>query len=67
LQLLASAEKNANLPVIRLDSVMCHDGLCAATLDGVLLYRDRAHLTYDGSRQLAQRMKLGELIRRTAS
>lgn len=66
LRLLDSVEKAVDLPVIRLDSAVCHAGQCETSLDGVLLYRDWAHLSYDGSRKLAIRLGLGDLILRTA-
>ncbi len=59
-----SAEEHVD--VIRFDEALCSDGQCATELEGTPLYRDAGHLSYDGSRLLASRIKLGELVMRHA-
>ncbi len=42
-------------------SYLCDGELCWAMLEGMLLYRDRDHLSTDGSRYLGQKFGLGLL------
>jgi hypothetical protein len=56
LAFLAAVERRNLLPVVRFDGTLCHDGNCAAELNGVLLYQDATHLSRAGSRLLAERM-----------
>jgi hypothetical protein len=42
--------------VIRLDASLCHDGICHAEQNGVLLYRDDGHLSIEGSSALGRAM-----------
>ena len=50
------------IPVVRFDDVLCNEGHCESVLNGVFLYRDSGHLSYDGSRALSKRMDLGRLV-----
>ncbi|MEM1299226.1 MAG: acyltransferase family protein [Pseudomonadota bacterium] len=50
-------ETEADVPVIRLEDYLCSDrGTCLTELDGTVLYRDRIHLSVDGSTKLAETM-----------
>lgn len=42
--------------VIWLADGICPEGLCRASMDGAVIYRDNGHLTYEGARLLAQKM-----------
>lgn len=44
--------------VVRLDSLICPSGLCAAQRDGVPLYRDAGHLSHEGSAIIAGQIAL---------
>ncbi|MFK7944614.1 MAG: acyltransferase family protein [Paracoccaceae bacterium] len=58
-------EEEADVPVIRLEDFMCPEDRCMTDLDGVMLYRDRIHLSVNGSIKLAQAMDwLGEIQER---
>lgn len=45
-------------PVLRFDALLCDGQVCRTEMDGVLLYRDAGHFTYQGSALVAQRMGL---------
>ncbi len=62
LALLDRVERQAGLPVIHIDDFDCHDGTCDAQMGGTFLYRDKAHLTHDGSRRLGEAMGLGRRV-----
>jgi hypothetical protein len=61
---LVRAESDLDVPIFRPDKFLCHDDICDVEMDGVFLYRDNGHLSYDGSRLLAKKLDLaGQLIR----
>lgn len=64
--LLARISVEANIQVIYFDKLLCDDRFCQTRLDGIPLYVDGGHLTYDGSRAIARHVKLGELLQATA-
>ena len=43
------------------DALLCDAKVCRTTMDGTLLYRDKGHLSYDGSRLLVARSGLSHL------
>lgn len=45
-------------PVLRFDALLCDGQFCRTEMDGVLLYRDAGHFTYQGSALMARRMGL---------
>lgn len=49
LALLDRAEKEMKLPIVRFDAILCDDRFCRTRIDGVTLYRDEGHLSYEGS------------------
>jgi hypothetical protein len=67
LRLWRNVASQAGMPLIRLDDAVCREGTCRTELDGVLLYVDKAHLTYAGSRKLAESVGLGERAWKEAS
>ena len=56
----------AGVNAVRFESVLCDRRFCVTELDGIPLYRDGNHLSYDGSRALARHAKLGELLEAAA-
>lgn len=65
LQLLDSIER-AGVPVLRLDPFLCDAQVCKTSIDGTMVYRDEGHLSYDGSKLLAERMDWAGMIQRLA-
>jgi peptidoglycan/LPS O-acetylase OafA/YrhL len=61
LALLDAIEK-AGVPVVRLDSFLCDARSCQTLIDGTMIYRDKGHLSYEGSGFLATRMNWAGLI-----
>ncbi|MBZ8138438.1 acyltransferase [Rubrivivax gelatinosus] len=59
LELLRRVEA-AGVRVVRPERVLCDAKLCRTSLDGVPLYRDKAHLSYAGSVALVPRLELLE-------
>lgn len=53
-------------PVIRLDRVLCSNGICKTAWRGKPLYRDTSHLSATGSILIGKRIGLGERIWREA-
>ena len=66
LKFLNLAVVNADIAVIRFDPWLCDAISCKTILDGTMIYRDTQHLSYAGSRLLAKRMHLAQLIREQA-
>lgn len=66
LDVLNSVATSANVSVIRFDPWMCNSEYCDTLLNGTMIYRDEGHLSYAGSKLLAQRMDLAQLIRAQA-
>lgn len=54
---LAAVRRVPGVRLIDLDSAICPHGTCRAAIDGVLVYRDAAHITADFSRTLAPRFE----------
>ncbi|MFK7976980.1 MAG: acyltransferase family protein [Halioglobus sp.] len=50
--------ESSNATLLTLSDLLCDDTACATTLDGVLLWRDSMHLSYEGSRKLLQDVPL---------
>ena len=66
LEFLARVEREADVPVVRFDSLLCNSASCMTELDGTILYRDEGHFSQDGSVAIARRMRLGSLLERIA-
>ena len=65
-QFLALVAKEADVPVISFDPWLCDTTMCKTLLDGTMIYRDGGHLSYAGSRLLARRMHMAQLIKEQA-
>ncbi len=48
--------------IVSLEKSMCEDGVCKASSDGVFMYRDREHLSFEGSALLGGKMNFYDLI-----
>jgi hypothetical protein len=66
LDFLAHVEREADVPVLRFDPLLCTAASCATELDGSILYRDEGHFSNKGSVVVARRMRLGEMVERVA-
>lgn len=62
LDVLKRAEHEAHVAVIRFDRWLCEESVCKTLLDGTMIYRDGGHLSYAGSKLMAQRMDMARLI-----
>ncbi|MFO1197161.1 MAG: SGNH hydrolase domain-containing protein [Burkholderiaceae bacterium] len=62
LHFLEALRRRTGVEVIDPASHLCSDGSCATRVDGVFVYRDAGHLSYDGSRLLARRMNWAHLM-----
>ncbi len=54
------------VPVIRLDAMLCPHGTCETRHGNVILYRDDAHISIEGSRWLGQRFDWPGQVRAAA-
>jgi hypothetical protein len=63
LAFLNSMADEANVAVIRFEPWLCDANACKTLLHGTLIYRDGGHLSYAGSRLMAEQMRLSQLIR----
>jgi peptidoglycan/LPS O-acetylase OafA/YrhL len=66
LEYLRRLPAEAGVNVVRFDELLCDAEFCTTEMDGVFLYRDPAHLSYDGSRRLARKMNLIGLLQAAA-
>lgn len=61
--LLTRVSRTMDVPVFTLAEYLCKAGRCSVELDGIALYRDTGHLSYDGSRLLGEKLGLaGRLV-----
>ncbi len=65
-EFLDRVARDAQIEVVSFNELLCADAMCATELDGTFVYRDAGHLSYDGSRLLGERMKLGLLLQANA-
>lgn len=63
---LQRVEQETGVAVVSFDDALCTKVECRTELDGTFLYRDEGHFSYDGSRALGVRMKLGSMLERAA-
>lgn len=61
-ELLDAAAQRTGATFVRLDRAVCPDGLCRAAIEGKLVFRDRSHLSVEGSRRLVPHSGLIEAI-----
>lgn len=57
---------SSDVPVIRLDRMLCPDGRCQVERKGFFLYRDNWHLSQEGSREVGREFGLLDMVRREA-
>jgi len=55
-----------HIPVIKLEDFICGDETCDVIRDGVAIYRDKGHLSMEGSRYLGEKYGLAEMVRHVA-
>jgi hypothetical protein len=63
---LKKLEKRADVVVLWPRDALCADGVCRASIDGKMMYRDEGHLSYEGSIEFARRFALHDNIVRLA-
>jgi peptidoglycan/LPS O-acetylase OafA/YrhL len=54
--------ESTGVPLVRLDKFLCDDRSCRTMIADTLVYRDRGHLSYEGSRLLAREMDWSRAI-----
>lgn len=54
--------KFANVDVIRFDGALCENNFCKTHEGGTFIYRDSGHLSYEGSKLMAKKLDLVNLI-----
>ena len=62
LELMTILPQQAAIDVINFDDYLCDRGLCKTYIDGIFIYRDRMHLSYEGSIFLSEKVSLIEKI-----
>lgn len=55
LDTLRHLEHRINLPVIHLEPLLCTNDLCKTRIDDIIIYRDKGHLSYEGSIYLGEK------------
>ncbi len=50
-------------PVVRLDEMICPEGICDVVQDGALIFQDRGHLSKEGSTYLGLKYGWADLVR----
>jgi peptidoglycan/LPS O-acetylase OafA/YrhL len=66
LELLNNIQNETNTPVLDLESKLCGAQSCVIRIDDVVLYRDRSHLSAEGSALLGKKLALPDLVTRLA-
>ena len=61
-EFLALLPSTTDVGVVRFEDFLCSALMCETELEGVFIYRDSNHLSYDGSRKLAASMGLTKLL-----
>jgi peptidoglycan/LPS O-acetylase OafA/YrhL len=64
--LLQKVSATTGVPIFSFDSFLCSGDSCDTEREGVLLYRDEAHLSVDGSRWIGQQIHLGDGLMKMA-
>ncbi len=59
---LQGLKQNAHVNVIAFDNLLCDGSTCKTKIDGVPLYRDAGHLSFEGSIVLAKAAHLSDLV-----
>lgn len=66
IEFLNRTSVDADIAVIRFDPWLCGASVCKTLLEGTAIYRDTGHLSHSGSKLMAKRMRLEQLIREQA-
>lgn len=66
LAFLGRVQREADVPVISFDPLLCTRSECVTQLDATIVYRDEGHLSYQGSIAVARAMRLGDLVEKAA-
>jgi peptidoglycan/LPS O-acetylase OafA/YrhL len=66
LKLLQRVRNELDVPVVSFDQSLCSESLCVTSLENTVLYLDKGHLTDEGSRILAKKNRLGDLLEAVA-
>lgn len=61
-EFLERLPKEAGVNAIILSDYLCKEDVCPTMIDGKFLYRDRGHLSYEGSEAMARHIGLSKLI-----
>jgi peptidoglycan/LPS O-acetylase OafA/YrhL len=61
-EFLARLPLEAGVAVIDFDGLLCDDSVCATQMNGVTLYRDGGHFSFEGSRSVGAEMRLAKRI-----
>jgi peptidoglycan/LPS O-acetylase OafA/YrhL len=64
--LLQKVSAATNTPIFSFDAFLCSGDSCDTEREGVLLYRDEAHLSVDGSRWIGEQVHLGDMLMKMA-
>ncbi|MES2205618.1 MAG: acyltransferase family protein [Pseudomonadota bacterium] len=62
LSFLKRVENELSVPVVYFDSILCSKIFCATLFNGKFIYADSEHLSYDGSKVLAEKLEFGNLL-----
>ena len=65
-ELLQKVSAATGVPVYSFDSFLCSGDACDTARDGVMLYRDEAHFSIDGSRWIGRQTHLGDTLMQMA-
>ena len=61
-EVLQIVQERTGAPILDLGKRLCATFACAARIDGVVLYRDAAHLSAEGSALLGRKFSLSDLV-----
>lgn len=62
LDFLIRLRDQANVNVVRFDEILCLERSCVTEMEGTFIYRDGGHFSHDGSRLVAKKMALTNLL-----
>ncbi len=62
LAFLKETALQANVNVVKFDDFLCSKAICQTVLDETIIYRDKGHLSYSGSKLLGVKMDLASVL-----
>ena len=62
LNFLKQIQNELDNPVVYFDPALCSNGFCATSLDATFIYRDSGHFSYDGSKLLAKKIHMENIL-----